>query len=107
MTSKSMQGPIGMAAHHTAKIEWPIKTAQPRGLCYPELPGSLSGHPLLKARVTKDPSKIKRCPECRRLVEASTMRPLSRTRLGGGVRFACPDCFKRVMDMRKAVAGRR
>jgi len=27
--------------------------------------------------------------------------------LGGGVRFACPECFKRVMDMRKAVAGRR
>ena len=57
--------------------------------------------------MTKDPSKIKRCPECRRLVPASTMRPLSRTRFGGGVRFACPDCYKRVMDMRKAVAGRR
>ncbi|HET9403302.1 MAG TPA: hypothetical protein VFO57_01830 [Burkholderiales bacterium] len=55
----------------------------------------------------KDPPKIKRCPECRRLVEAETMRPLSRTRFGGGVRFACPDCFKRVMAMRKAVAGRR
>lgn len=55
----------------------------------------------------KDQSKIKRCPECRRLVEASTMRPLSRTRRGGGVRFACPDCFKRVMAMRKAVAARR
>jgi hypothetical protein len=41
------------------------------------------------------------------MVEAATMRPLSRTRLGGGVRFACPDCFKRVMAMRKAVAGRR
>lgn len=59
------------------------------------------------AQLPKDPSKIKRCPECRRLVDAATMRPLSRTRLGGGVRFACPDCFKRVMDMRKAVAGRR
>jgi hypothetical protein len=57
--------------------------------------------------MTKDPSKIKQCPECRRLVPASSMRPLSRTRSGGGVRFACPDCFKRVMDMRKAVAGRR
>lgn len=57
--------------------------------------------------MTKDPSKIKQCPECRRLVQASTMRPLSRTRFGGGVRFACPDCFKRVMAMRKAVAGRR
>jgi hypothetical protein len=57
--------------------------------------------------VTKDPSKIKQCPECRRLVPAHTMRPLSRTRFGGGVRYACPDCFKRVMDLRKAVAGRR
>lgn len=57
--------------------------------------------------VTKDPSKIKRCPECRRLVEAATMRPLSRTRLGGGVRFACPDCFKRVMALRRAVVRPR
>ena len=57
--------------------------------------------------MTKDPSKIKRCPECRRLVPAATMRPLSRTRFGSGARYACPDCFKRVMDMRKAVAGRR
>jgi hypothetical protein len=40
-------------------------------------------------------------------VPAPSMRPLSRTRFGGGVRFACPDCFKRVMDMRKAVAERR
>jgi len=47
------------------------------------------------AQLPKDPSKIKRCPECRRLVEAATMRPLSRTRLGGGVRFACPDCFRK------------
>jgi len=54
--------------------------------------------------VTKDPSKIKQCPECRRLVQALTLRPLSRTRWGGGVRFACVDCFKRVMDLRKAVA---
>ncbi len=57
--------------------------------------------------MTKDPSKIKRCPECRRLVEAATMRPLSRTRFGGGVRFACPDCFKRVMMLRKATPGAR
>jgi hypothetical protein len=54
--------------------------------------------------VTTDPSKIKQCPECRRLVQALTLRPLSRTRFGGGVRFACVDCFKRVMDLRKAVA---
>jgi hypothetical protein len=57
--------------------------------------------------LSKDPSKIKRCPECRRLVEASTMRPLSRTRFGGGVRYACPDCFKRVMGLRKAAQGAR
>ena len=44
---------------------------------------------------------------CRRLVEASSMRPLSRTRFGGGVRYACPDCFKRVMALRKAVANAR
>jgi len=54
-----------------------------------------------------DQPKIKRCPECGRLVEASSMRPLSRTRRGAGVRFACPDCFKRVMAMRKAVVARR
>jgi hypothetical protein len=48
----------------------------------------------------KDPSKIKRCPECKRLVEAATMRPLSRSQ-HGGVRFACPDCFTRVMALRK------
>jgi hypothetical protein len=59
------------------------------------------------ANLTKDPSRIKRCPECRRLVEASTMRPLSRTRFGGGVRYACPECFKRVMALRKAVASAR
>ena len=96
-----------MAAQQTAKSKMSMNAARPRRLCYPERTGSLSGRPFLKARVTKDPSKIKQCPECRRLVQASTMRPLSRTRLGGGVRFACPDCFKRVMDMRKAVAGRR
>jgi hypothetical protein len=67
----------------------------------------LSFHNRIRPVVTKDPSKIKRCPECRRLVEASTMRPLSRTRFGGGVRYACPDCFKRVMALRKAVASAR
>jgi endogenous inhibitor of DNA gyrase (YacG/DUF329 family) len=56
--------------------------------------------------MTKDPSKIKQCPECRRLVEAESMRPLSRTRLGGRVRMACPACYTRVMDLRKAVAAR-
>jgi hypothetical protein len=57
--------------------------------------------------MTKDPSKIKQCPECRRLTEANTMRPLSRTRLGGRVRMACPACYVRVMELRRAVAGRR
>jgi DNA-directed RNA polymerase subunit RPC12/RpoP len=50
----------------------------------------------------KDPSKTKRCPECKRLVDAATMRPLSRSPTGG-LRFACPDCFTRVMALRKSV----
>jgi hypothetical protein len=49
----------------------------------------------------KDPSKIKQCQECKRLVDAATMRPLSRRPDGGGVRYACPDCYIRVMAMRK------
>jgi hypothetical protein len=53
--------------------------------------------------MTKDPSKVKRCPECKRLVDAATMRPLSRTPQGGAVRVACPDCFQRVTALRKAV----
>ena len=55
-----------------------------------------------KGLMSKDPSKIKRCPECKRLVDASTMRPLSRTPHGGSVRYACPECFSRVMALRKA-----
>ena len=58
-------------------------------------------------RPPKDPAEIKRCPECKRQVLASSMRPLSRTRYGTGARYACPDCFRRVMGMRKAVAARR
>ena len=56
----------------------------------------------------EDPSvtKVKRCPECRLLVEASTMRPLARTNYGRGIRFACPGCFVRVMALRKEVAVR-
>jgi hypothetical protein len=50
----------------------------------------------------KDPSKIKRCPECKRLVDVATMRPLSRTP-NGSVRFACTGCFTRVMALRKNV----
>jgi hypothetical protein len=56
--------------------------------------------------MVKDPSKIKRCPEYKRMVDATTMRPLSRTP-AGGVRFACPDCFTRVMALRKAVRETR
>jgi len=55
----------------------------------------------------KDPSKIKVCPECRRLVESATMRPLSRNQLGSGIRFVCPDCFKRVLALRKVVREAR
>ena len=51
----------------------------------------------------KDPSKIKVCPECRRLVESATMRPLSRNQLGSGIRYVCPDCFKRVLALRKVL----
>jgi hypothetical protein len=57
-------------------------------------------------RMSKDPSKIRPCPECRRQVEAGTLRALSRTPLGGRVRMACPACYTRVMALRKAVAGR-
>ncbi len=59
------------------------------------------------ATMTKDPSKIKRCTECKRLVEASTMRPLGRTPMQGGVRYVCPDCFTRVMALRKVVQDTR
>jgi hypothetical protein len=59
------------------------------------------------ARAPKSTSQTKQCPECRRLVEAATMRPLSRSRFGGGLRYACPDCYKRVMLLRKAAAARR
>lgn len=57
--------------------------------------------------MTKDPSTIKRCPECKRLVDASTMRPLGRPPKQVGVRYVCPDCFTRVMALRKAVQDAR
>ena len=53
--------------------------------------------------MTKDPSKIKRCTECKRLVEASNMRPLGRNPKQAGVRYVCPDCFTRVMALRRKV----
>ncbi len=54
--------------------------------------------------MTKDPSKIKRCPACKRLAESATMRPLSRP-AHGGVRFVCLACFTEGMAARKLAAG--
>ena len=42
-----------------------------------------------------------------RMVDAASMRPLSRTRFGSGIRFACAECYKRVMALRKAAPGAR
>jgi len=50
-----------------------------------------------------DPSRTKLCSECKRLSDASTLRPLARTQHAGGVRFACPQCYARVMALRKTV----
>lgn len=55
--------------------------------------------------MTKDPSKIKRCPSCKRLTEAATMRPLSRA-ANSGVRFVCLDCFTEGMALRKSAAAK-
>ena len=57
--------------------------------------------------MTKESAKVKVCPECRRLVEAATMRPLSRNQQGSGIRYVCPDCYKRVLALRKMVRARR
>jgi len=54
--------------------------------------------------MTKDPSKIKRCPACKRLTETATMRPLSRTQQSG-VRFVCLDCFTEGMALSKKTAA--
>jgi len=51
--------------------------------------------------MSTQPSNTKRCPECKRLVDPATMRPLSRSSHGGGLRYACPDCFARVKALRK------
>jgi hypothetical protein len=51
--------------------------------------------------MSTQPSTMKRCPECKRPVDAATMRPLSRSSHGGGLRYACPDCFARVKALRK------
>jgi hypothetical protein len=50
-----------------------------------------------------NPSKTKRCPECKRWIDAASARPLSRTLQGGGVRYLCPDCFAKGMALRKAI----
>lgn len=50
----------------------------------------------------KDPAKQRRCSECKRLVSSADMRPLSRKQLGRGLRYACPECFARVVAFRKA-----
>jgi hypothetical protein len=55
--------------------------------------------------MTKDPSKIKRCPACKRLTETATMRPLSRT-TQSGVRFVCLDCFTEGMALQKNAAAK-
>jgi hypothetical protein len=49
-----------------------------------------------------NPSKTKRCPECKLWIDAAAARPLSRTRLGGGLRHVCPDCYAKAMALRKA-----
>jgi hypothetical protein len=54
--------------------------------------------------MTKDPSKIKRCPVCKRLASAATMRPLSRSQQSG-VRLVCLDCFAEGMALRKSAAA--
>jgi len=54
----------------------------------------------------KDPSKIKRRAECKRMVDATTMRPLSRTPTGR-VRVVCLNCFVRVMALGNAVQDTR
>ena len=46
--------------------------------------------------MSKDPSKIKRCPECTSMVDASTMRPVARTS-PNRVHFVCLTCFDREM----------
>jgi hypothetical protein len=57
--------------------------------------------------MSKDPSKIKRCPACKELKASATMRPLSRSGQGG-VRLVCLECFTEGMASRKKpVAAKR
>ena len=53
------------------------------------------------------PPKQKRCAECRQVVDATTLRPLSRTVYGSGLRYACPGCFVRVKALRKVAREAR
>jgi len=46
---------------------------------------------------------LKLCSECKRLIDGAALRPLARTQRGGNVRHACPECFARVMGLRKGV----
>ena len=46
--------------------------------------------------MSKDPSKIKRCPECASLVDTTTMRPIAR-KSPNRVHFVCLTCFGREM----------
>ena len=57
--------------------------------------------------MSKDTSKSRLCSECKRLSDASALRPLARTQHAGGVRFACPQCYGRVMLLRKTVREAR
>jgi hypothetical protein len=61
----------------------------------------LTGQRLESEFMSALPSNTKRCAECRQSVDAMTMRPLSRTTYGSGLRYACPDCFTRVTALRK------
>lgn len=51
--------------------------------------------------MSKDPSKTKLCPACRRLTETVTMRPLARA-AQSGVRLVCQECFADAVAQRKS-----
>lgn len=51
--------------------------------------------------MSKDPSKTKRCPACKRIAETATMRPLARA-AQSGVRLVCLECYAEAMAQRKS-----
>jgi len=57
--------------------------------------------------MSPQPPKQKRCAECRQVVDATTLRPLSRTAYGSGLRYACPGCFVRVKALRRVAREAR